>query len=143
MRQSAGTLLYRRTDAGVEVLLVHPSYRRSDPWSIPKGGPQGDESLEETARRETFEETGLQAADLTALGQVDYARTPKRVHCFAGLITGHVSPHCASWEVDRATFVTLETAYTLIHPEQMPFLDRLLAFLNDQNVAPFEHTDVS
>ena len=41
MKQSAGTLLYRCSAAGLEVLLVHPSgnYNRHKPWSIPKGIP--------------------------------------------------------------------------------------------------------
>ena len=55
MKQSAGTLLYRRNAEELEVLLVHPSgnYNRHKPWSIPKGEPDPDENdLEATARRE-------------------------------------------------------------------------------------------
>ena len=39
MLESAGTLLYRQTQDGYEVLLIHPSgnYNRHAPWSIPKG----------------------------------------------------------------------------------------------------------
>ena len=46
-----------------EVLLVHPSgnYNRKAPWSIPKGEPGDDAGLEQTARRETQEETGVTA----------------------------------------------------------------------------------
>jgi len=38
MKESAGTLLYRHTPDGLEVLLVHPSgnYNRGKPWGIPK-----------------------------------------------------------------------------------------------------------
>jgi len=41
-RESAGIILYRRGDAGLEVLLVHPGgpfwVRRDEgAWSIPKG----------------------------------------------------------------------------------------------------------
>src|SRR5262245_39759061 len=34
MKQSSGTLLYRRAERGLEVLLVHPSgnYNRRAPW---------------------------------------------------------------------------------------------------------------
>ena len=74
MRQSAGTLLYRRGPEGLEVLLVHPSgaYNRKAPWSIPKGEPDDEETdLEKTARRETREETGVELAHGDILGTLD------------------------------------------------------------------------
>jgi predicted NUDIX family NTP pyrophosphohydrolase len=128
MQESAGTLLYRRTPSSLEVLLVHPSgnYNRKAPWSIPKGLPDPDEPLEEAARRETLEETGVQAANLMPLGSIKYSKSRKQVHCFAGEAPQGAEPRCASWEVDRAEFVPLEQARTLIHPDQMPFLERLL-----------------
>ena len=47
---AAGTLLYRLTPAGCEVLLVHPSgnYNRGKPWSLPKGAPEPGEELCDT-----------------------------------------------------------------------------------------------
>jgi predicted NUDIX family NTP pyrophosphohydrolase len=127
--ESAGTLLYRPAAAPREVLLVHPSgnYNRRAPWSIPKGIPEADESLEAAARRETVEETGVVPGALTALGHIDYTRSRKRVHCFAGPAPAGSAPRCASWEVDRAEFLPLERARALLHPDQVAFLDRLLA----------------
>ena len=86
VKQSAGTLLYRRGNRGIEVLLVHPSggYNRHAPWSIPKGLPDPDESLESAARRETLEETGVPARDLVALGSIQYTKSRKWIHAFAG-----------------------------------------------------------
>lgn len=136
MRQSAGTLLYREGPDGLEVLLVHPSgpYNRHAPWSIPKGEPSereaDDESgLEATARRETLEETGVRAGSLVGLGFMEYKKSRKRVHCFAGLAPANAAPHTASWEVDQAAFVPLAKARELLHPDQAVFLDRLLAHL--------------
>jgi predicted NUDIX family NTP pyrophosphohydrolase len=128
MKQSAGTLLYRQGGDGLEVLLVHPSgnYNRKAPWGIPKGEPDGDEPLEETARRETREETGVTAGELVALGHIDYVKSRKRVFAFAGPAPPDAAPRCASWEVDQACFVPLERAREIIHPDQAPFLDRLL-----------------
>jgi predicted NUDIX family NTP pyrophosphohydrolase len=127
MKQSAGTLLYREGANGLEVLLVHASgpYNRKAPWSIPKGEPGEETDLEETARRETLEETGVIAGSLIPLGHVDYRKSRKRIHCFAGPAPPDADPRCASWEVDQARFVPLAEARSLLHPDQGVFLDRL------------------
>jgi predicted NUDIX family NTP pyrophosphohydrolase len=127
MKQSAGTLLYREGESGLEVLIVHPSgnYNRKSPWSIPKGLVDDGEDFESTARRETLEETGVAAEELVAIGSIDYTRSRKRIHCFVGPAPSNAEPRCASWEVDRAEFVVIETARQLLHPDQQPFLDRI------------------
>jgi predicted NUDIX family NTP pyrophosphohydrolase len=133
MRQSAGTLLYRDGAHSLEVLLVHPSgaYNRRAPWSIPKGEPgaDADADLEATARRETLEETGVVAGPLVPLGFIEYRKSRKRVHCFAGPAPADAAPRTASWEVDLARFVTLAEAWSLLHPDQSVFLDRLVKML--------------
>ncbi|MEX0937122.1 MAG: NUDIX domain-containing protein [Pirellulales bacterium] len=133
MKQSAGTLLYRVRDGNLQVLLVHPSgnYNRRAAWSIPKGLPEEGESLEAAARRETFEETGILSADLTFLMAVDYTKSRKRIHCFAGKAPTEVQPVCGSWEVDQAEFLPWEEARHLIHPDQAPLIDKLREWLND------------
>jgi predicted NUDIX family NTP pyrophosphohydrolase len=130
LKESAGTLLYRRTDdGGVEVLLVHPSgnYNRRAPWGIPKGLPDEGEDLEAAARRETVEETGIAPAELFFLGHADYTKSRKRIHCYAGPAPANASPCCASWEVDKAEFVDILRAAELIHPDQAVFLTLLMA----------------
>ncbi|MCH5373391.1 MAG: NUDIX domain-containing protein [Planctomycetes bacterium] len=133
MLQSAGTLLYRAGEGRLEVLLVHPSgnYNRHAPWSIPKGIPDDGEDLESAARRETREETGVTAGDLTAISSIDYRRSRKRIFAFAGPAPEDAAPRCESWEVDRAEFVSMEDARRLIHPDQAPFLDRLQRLLEE------------
>lgn len=126
---SSGTLLYRYVGAAIEVLLVHPAgnYNRRAPWGIPKGAPDPDEELEATARRETLEETGLDITQpLTDLGFVDYTRSKKRVHAYAGPAPEGASPRCASWEVDKAEFIEITRARRIIHPDQAALLDRLV-----------------
>lgn len=127
MKQSAGTLLYRRMPHGTEVLLVHPSgnYNRRAPWSIPKGLAEEGEDLEAAARRETLEETGIAAAELVPLGSIDYTKSRKRIHAFAGEVSTSAEPRCASWEIDAAEFLSLAEARERIHPDQCIFLDRL------------------
>ncbi len=138
-KQSAGTLLYRQGADGLEVLLVHPSgpYNRRAPWSIPKGVPNdGETDLERTARRETLEEVGVMPGDLVSLGFIEYKKSRKDVYCFAGLAPVDAEPRPTSWEVDDARFVSLEQARRLLHSDQVPFLDRLLAHLDEQPSAP-------
>lgn len=133
MKQSAGTLLYRRDPEGLRVLIVHPSggYNRRAPWSIPKGEPNpGETDLEKTARRETLEETGVRAGELVTLGCIDYRKSRKRVHCFAGPAPAEAVPRLASWEIDQAQFVSLDEARTLLHPDQQTFVDRLMELLD-------------
>ena len=127
MKQSAGTLLYRTTDRGLEVLLVHPSgnYNRHKPWSIPKGVPDDGEDLEAAARRETLEECGVTAGELEYLGNIQYQKSGKTVHCFAGPAPADAAPRCASWEVDCAEFVTVSEARKRLHVDQQAFLDML------------------
>lgn len=128
MKRSAGTLLYRHAPTGVEVLLVHPSgnYNRHKPWSIPKGLPDEGESLEAAARRETLEEAGVEVVGpLVSLGEISYPKSGKLVYCFACAAPASAAPCCASWEVDRAEFVSLTQARQVLHPDQQPFLDRL------------------
>lgn len=131
MVESSGVLIYRRKGDELSVLLVHPAgnYNRRAPWSIPKGLPDEGESLEQTARRETLEETGVEPGDMTPLGFVDYARSRKRIHAFMAEARPSDQPRVASWEVDRAEFLTLAAARQAIHPEQAPLLDRLTQLL--------------
>jgi predicted NUDIX family NTP pyrophosphohydrolase len=66
--------MYRRREAGPEILLVHPGgpfWRNKDAgaWSIPKGLYEEDENPVAAARREFEEETGCRPdGDFIALG---------------------------------------------------------------------------
>jgi predicted NUDIX family NTP pyrophosphohydrolase len=128
-REAAGTLLWRRDGEHLLVLLVHAAgnYNRKAPWNIAKGEVEAGETLEAAARRETLEETGLVAGALSPLGFVDYVKSRKRVHAFAGPAAEDAVPRCASWEIDKAEWVTIERARAIIHPDLVPFVDRLVA----------------
>jgi 8-oxo-dGTP pyrophosphatase MutT (NUDIX family) len=77
---SAGGVVFRRTDLGIEVVICG---RDSDGvWGLPKGTPDAGESLEQTARREVTEETGLRVQIVDEVGVVEYwfARDGVRYH---------------------------------------------------------------
>lgn len=73
-RESAGLLLYKRTEDGLAVFLVHPGgpfWRNKDEgaWTIPKGLVELEEDRLAAARREFAEETGFAPeGDVLSLG---------------------------------------------------------------------------
>ena len=150
-KRSAGILLYRRRDRGVEVLLVHPGgplWARKDlgAWSIPKGEyGQGEDPLA-VALREFQEETGHRPpeAGLVELGEVRQ-RGGKVVTAWAA--PGDLDPagvtsnsftlewpprsgtHREFPEVDRAGWFDLATARAKLLATQAELVDRLQAAL--------------
>jgi predicted NUDIX family NTP pyrophosphohydrolase len=145
-RTSAGLLMYRRTPAGLEVLLVHPggpfwSKKNLGAWSIPKGEVEPGEDLLATAQREFKEELSLDPTPpFHPLGQIKQ-KAGKIVHawsfegdcdptqCKSNTIRLEWPPKSGKWstypEVDRAEFFTLPTAREKINPAQIPFLTQL------------------
>jgi 8-oxo-dGTP pyrophosphatase MutT (NUDIX family) len=80
-REAAVALVLRpRDDGDAELLLIRRATREGDPWSAQIGLPggnrsRGDETLDETARRETAEELSLDLrAHGTPLGVLDELR---------------------------------------------------------------------
>jgi predicted NUDIX family NTP pyrophosphohydrolase len=147
MARSAGILLHRRGDDGLEVLLVHPggpfwARRDAGAWSIPKGEYDDGEDPLAAARREFEEELGSappggEAHDLGEIRQ----RSGKVVRAWAlegELNTEHIvsntlelewpprsGRHIEIPEVDRAQWFTLEAAREKINSAQAALLDRL------------------
>ena len=147
-RRSAGILLYRRTGAEPEFLLVHPggpfwAKRDEGVWSLPKGEYEdGDDPLE-SARREFEEETGtaLEATELIELGSVRQ-KSGKLVVAWAAegdldAEAVHSNSFEMEWpprsgrtaefpEVDRAGWFGADAARTKLVAAQAAFVDRLL-----------------
>ncbi len=75
---SAGGLVFRRSHGLVETLLcarLRPGYQREDAaltWRLPKGTPEPGETVEETARREVQEETGVHVNVLAPITSIRY-----------------------------------------------------------------------
>ena len=58
--KSCGAVIYRKKDNNLEFLAI--SHRNDGHWGFPKGHVEDNESEEETAVREVYEEAGLQVA---------------------------------------------------------------------------------
>ncbi|MHC3474604.1 NUDIX domain-containing protein [Streptomyces sp. 7R007] len=148
MRTSAGLLLFRHTDDGLEVLLGHmggPFWARRDAgaWSVPKGEYEPErESAWEAARREFREELGLEppGGEAVALGEVRQTngKTVTAWAVEADLDPATISPGTfrMEWppksgrlrefpELDRVAWFGLDRAREVIVTAQAAFLDRL------------------
>jgi predicted NUDIX family NTP pyrophosphohydrolase len=152
-RESAGILLHRLAESGVEVLIVHPggpiwAKRDRGAWSIPKGEPDPGEALLDAALRELAEELGETAPALAADALVELGSVRQRskvVHAWAAeadFDPGSLSSvaFTMEWpprsgrqsefpEVDRAEWCDPDTAREKLNPAQAAFVDRLLARL--------------
>lgn len=115
---SAGGVVYRLTPTGPEIILAH---RRSPAlWALPKGTPSSGESLEETALRETAEETGLGVEIERSIGPISYVfvrgstRYFKTVHFFLMRAVGG-DPADHDHEFDDVRWVPLPEALRLMN----------------------------
>jgi 8-oxo-dGTP pyrophosphatase MutT (NUDIX family) len=72
---SAGGVVVR----GDQVIVIVPAKSRAtNVLALPKGHPDGDESPLEAAVREVREETGVEAAPIEKLGEIEYTYERKR-----------------------------------------------------------------
>ncbi|MFI9172625.1 NUDIX domain-containing protein [Streptomyces lincolnensis] len=147
MKRSAGLLLFRHTDHGLEVLLGHmggPFFARRDAgaWTVPKGEYDPEETAWDAARREFQEELGLPPPDGEAvpLGEVRQTngKTVTAWAVRADLDPATVVPGTfrMEWppksgefqefpELDRVEWFALDRARAVIVKAQAAFLDRL------------------
>ncbi len=115
---SCGGVIYRRFEGRCEVALILRSTRKGDKiWCLPKGLMQEAESLEQTARREVREETGLEGKVQEKLGEIqyvfysteDHSKVQKNVHFFLmEYLQGSVEDH--DTEVEEARWFPIEKA---------------------------------
>jgi predicted NUDIX family NTP pyrophosphohydrolase len=147
---SAGLLLYRQTQHGLEVFLVHPGgpfWAKKDDgaWSIPKGEYEPDEDPLAAARREFEEETGFTVsgtfAPLSSLRQSSGKTVTAWAvegDCDAAAIESNTfllewPPRSGKYqavpEVDRAQWFDLDTAKRKILKGQVGFLLELEGLL--------------
>lgn len=114
---SAGGVVYRRGREGIEVVLCGRTAEGI--WGLPKGTPDANESLEETAVREVGEETGLRVAIEAKIDTIEYwfaregVRYHKFVHHYLMVATGgSLDDH--DWEYDRVGWFPLEEACKIL-----------------------------
>lgn len=150
VQRSAGVLLFRRQEAKLEILLVHPGGpywrgRDAGAWQIPKGLIEPGEDAAVAARREAEEELGVElCGTLRPLGELRQAGG-KLVTAFA--LEQDLDPativsnrFTLEWpprsgvtrsfpEADAARWLSIEEAGTAMLPSQLPLLEALRKLL--------------
>lgn len=137
---SAGGVVIRTVDGRLEIALVH---RRSPRlWALPKGTPDSGETLEETALRETREETGLEVEIDAPITTIRYffvrgtTRFHKTVHFFLMRATGG-SPDDHDAEFDEVCWVPLDEALALLtHATERSILEQAAGMVTDGGLGP-------
>ncbi len=143
---SAGIVLYRRRETGIEVLLVHPGgpfWAKKDDgaWSIPKGEYVEGEDPLSVAKREFAEETGSELRGSCA--ELPPARQPSGKIIRAWAVEGDLdaasirsNSFSMEWppksgrvqsfpEVDRGLWCIIALARRKLLPGQRVLLDEL------------------
>jgi predicted NUDIX family NTP pyrophosphohydrolase len=151
-KQSAGILVYKHGNGGLEVFLTHPggpfwAKKDKNAWSIPKGEFEAEESPKDAAWREFKEETGMNVpkGDSLELG-VFKVSSNKEAHVWA--IEGDLDPKQVKsntfemeWppksgqmqtfdEVDKAAWFPVAKAREKMMKGQVQILEALAAHLN-------------
>lgn len=142
---AAGLLMCRKLGNALEYFLVHPGgpffkNKNEGVWTIPKGIPEGEETLVIAAQREFFEETGIKPSPpLLEIGFIKQ-KGGKVVHAwtFVGAWNEEDGISCNTFsmewpprsgkrvefaEVDKGSWMNYDNAVKHIIAEQIPFLD--------------------
>lgn len=151
-KTSAGILLYRMTENGLEVFLVHPGgpyWQKKDEgaWSVPKGEFEAGEDSLEAAKREFKEETGF---DITGdFIELSPLKQPSGKVVYAWAVEGNIDAKSIrsnmfsmEWpprsgreqefpEVDKGGWFTIAQAQNKLLPGQRGFLAQLKKIIVD------------
>ena len=141
---SAGGVVHRSVDGQLEIAVVH---RRSPVlWALPKGTPDSGETIEETALRETREETGIEVELEAPISSISYffvrgtTRFHKTVHFFLMRpVGGGVELH--DHEFDEVRWMPVSEALALLsHATERSVVERAVALIDGAGVDHAEAT---
>jgi 8-oxo-dGTP pyrophosphatase MutT (NUDIX family) len=143
---SAGGVVHRTRDGQQEIVLVHRRHPRL--WALPKGTPNAGETLEETALRETREESGLEVEIEAPIRAIQYffvrgrTRFHKTVHFYLMRpVGGSLEQH--DHEFDEVAWHQLEEAVELMnHATERMVVEEAAAMLAGQGAAAL-HTEAA
>ena len=131
---SAGGVVHRSVDGRQEIVILH---RRAPVlWALPKGTPDSGETIEETALRETREETGLEVEIEAPITSIRYFFVRgSTVHFFMMRpVGGSLEAH--DEEFDEVRWVPAEEALALLtHETERSVVERALKLIDQLQAA--------
>jgi len=113
--EAAGGVLWKETPSGPKIAVIYRE--RYDDWTLPKGKREPDESWEDTALREVWEETGCHATLGKFIGSASYLvgnKTTPKVVLFWQMKTKNDCKFQPNGEVDRIKWVTPQKALKIL-----------------------------
>ena len=146
VNQSAGILLFRKKDQQIEFFLVHPGgpfWKKKDlgAWTIPKGEFTNNEEPLAAAKREFWEETGVELVGTFVALKPVKQKAGKRIYAWAmegniDVLTIRSNYFSMEWppksgktqqfpEVDKAQWFEADEAKQKINPAQVSFIEEL------------------
>ena len=136
---SAGGVVHRSVAGNHEIVILH---RRAPVlWALPKGTPDSGETIEETALRETREETGLEVEVEAPIGSIRYffvrgsTRFRKTVHfSLMRPVGGALELH--DREFDEVRWASVAEALALLtHATERSIVERALKLIESADQA--------
>ena len=121
--EAAGGVLWKKTRSGLKVAVIHRE--RYDDWTLPKGKREPNESWEQTALREVWEDTGCRAALREFVGSASYLigkNTTPKIVLFWHMQKQDDCDFHPNAEVDRIKWVTPQKAA------------KILTYADEQNI---------
>eukprot|EP00743_Colponemidia_sp_Colp-15_P009496 GILK01010384.1.p1 GENE.GILK01010384.1~~GILK01010384.1.p1 ORF type:complete len:165 (-),score=12.36 GILK01010384.1:241-735(-) len=95
-RRRAGSVPYRHTPSGIEILLIQ-SRKHKDRWIVPAGGVEEGETNDVAATRETIEEAGVTGSLGIHLGAFEDAQN----RSISAMYALEVKEELSDWEEGR------------------------------------------
>ncbi|MNX81164.1 putative mutator protein MutT4 [compost metagenome] len=139
---SSGGVVFRRHAGRIEIALI--AIRGGRVWALPKGRVEAGETLEQTARREIFEETGIEGEVIDRLSTISYwfyakeeeVKVHKTVHFYLlRYVSGEATDTCE--EVDEARWWPLEeTLPILTYKSERETVEKAIARLRERGELP-------
>lgn len=132
---SCGACVYKLSEGDIYLLLVRP-FKDRDSWGVPKGHIDEGESIEDCARREVYEETGLTVELEDRLPDVStkFKNEHKTVVTFLARQVCDKAPFANDGEnVDVRWFKSPDLP--TIHVYQRPLIEEAVVMIREKMVA--------